>query len=90
LIAYLGYDPFTETGRPDAKSNETNGIAFLSQDTPLSTGQMIRNFRLKSRKTRIQLAAEWGISPKTLWGWEAGLREPSALLKKRIGGGLNG
>ena len=88
LIAYLGYDPFTETGRPDAKSNETQGVAFLSPNTPVSIGQKIRNFRLKSRKTRIQLAAEWGVSPKTLWGWEAGFRQPTALLKKRIRVGL--
>ena len=27
LIAYLGYDPFTETGLKNPKSNETNGVA---------------------------------------------------------------
>jgi len=88
LIAYLGYDPFTETGLPNAKSNETQDVAFLSQDKPLSIGQKIRNFRLKSRKTRLQLAKEWAISPKSLWSWETGIREPSSLLKKRIGGVL--
>jgi transcriptional regulator with XRE-family HTH domain len=85
IIAYLGYDPFTETGLPNDKSNETSCVAYFSPDTPLSIGQKIRNFRLKSRKTRQQLAAEWGISPKTLWGWETGRREPGPLLKKRIG-----
>lgn len=74
--------------------NETSGIAYFSTDAPVSIGQKIRQFRLKSRKTRQQLAKEWGVSPKTLWGWETGQREPSPLLKKRIGeevfGGING
>ena len=84
LIAYLGYDPFTETGLKTPKGNETNGVAFLSPDAPVSIGQKIRYFRFKSRKTRLQLAAEWGISPKTLWGWETDQRKPSSLLKRRI------
>ena len=84
LIAYLGYDPFTETGLKNPKGNETNGVAYFSTEAPISIGQKIRLFRLKSRKTRLQLAKEWGVSPKTLWGWEAGKREPSPLLRKRI------
>ncbi len=88
LIAYLGYDPFTETGLPNSKGNELLGVAYFSKNVPVSIGQKIRRFRFKSRKTRIQLAAEWGISPKSLWSWEAGIREPSSLLKKRIGGVL--
>lgn len=84
LIAYLGYDPFTENGLKPAKGNETNGVAYFSTDAPISIGEKIRRFRLKSRKTRQQLAKEWGVSPKTLWGWEAGKREPSPLLKRRI------
>jgi transcriptional regulator with XRE-family HTH domain len=84
LIAYLGYDPFTETGLPNGKSNEPSGGAYFSIDAPVSIGQKIRHFRLKSRKTRLQLAKDWGVSPKTLWGWETGQREPSPLLKKRI------
>lgn len=88
LIAYLGYDPFTETGLKTPKGNETSNVANFSTDTPESIGQKIRLFRLKSRKTRIQLAAEWGISPKTLWVWESDKREPSPLLQKRIGGVL--
>ena len=58
---------------------------LFSPDAPVSIGQKIRHFRLKSRKTRQQLAKEWGISPKTLWGWETGQRKPSSLLKKRVG-----
>lgn len=88
LVEYLGYDPFTETGLPDAKSNETSDVAFLSPEASLSIGQKIRHFRLKSRKTRNQLAAQWGVSPKTLWNWESGKRKPSSILKNRIGGVL--
>ncbi len=84
LIIFLGYDPFTEPGLKNPKGNETSGVAYFSPDAPVSIGQKIRHFRLKSRKTRLQLAKEWGISPKTLWGWETGQREPSPLLKKRI------
>src|ERR1039457_6402795 len=47
LIAYLGYDLFTDLtpGRP--KGNETSGVAFLSTDAPVSTGQKIKQYRLK-------------------------------------------
>jgi len=84
LIAYLGYDPFTENGLKPAKGNETNGVAYYSPDAPISIGEKIRRFRLKSRKTRQQLAKEWGVSPKTIWGWESGKREPSAYIRQRI------
>ena len=46
IIAYLGYDPFTKTGRLDTKSNENQGVAILSQNTPASIGQKIRILRL--------------------------------------------
>jgi len=88
LIAYLGYDPFTETGLKTPKGNETPCVAYFSQEAPVTIGQKIRNYRLKSRKTRLQLAKEWAISPKSLWSWETGIREPSSLLKMRIGGVL--
>ena len=84
LIAYLGFDPFTGLTPGSPNSNETSGVAFLSPDAPLSIGQKIRYFRLKSRKTRRQLAAEWGVSVKTLWGWETNRRQPSASLRKRV------
>jgi DNA-binding XRE family transcriptional regulator len=86
IIAYLGYDPFTETGLKNPKGNETTCVAFFSPDAPVSIRQKIRHFRLKSRKTRLQLAKEWGISPKTLWGWETDQRKPSPLLKKQLVG----
>jgi transcriptional regulator with XRE-family HTH domain len=84
LIAYLGYDPFTETGRPNAEGNETQGVAFLSQDTPESIGQKIRQFRLKSRKSRKQFASELGVSIKTLWGWETNRWQPSPKCRKLL------
>ena len=84
LIAYLGYDPFTETGLPNSKSNEPSGVAYFSTDALVSIGQKIRHFRLKSRKTRLQLAKEWGVSPKTLWGWETNRWQPSSLCWNRL------
>ena len=84
IIAYLGYDPFTEIGLKTPEGNEPSCVAYYSSDVPVSIGQKVRHFRLKSRKTRLQLAKDWRISPKTLWGWESGRREPSPFLKKRI------
>jgi DNA-binding XRE family transcriptional regulator len=84
IITYLGYDPFTETGLKKPQGNEPSCVAFFSPDAPVSIGQKIRHFRLKSRKTRLQLAKEWGISPKTLWGWESGRWEPSPMFKRRL------
>jgi len=88
LIAYLGYDPFTEIGLENTKGNESQGVAFLCPDAPVSIGQKISHFRLKSRKTRKQFASELGVSVKTLWGWETDRWLPSELFKKRIGDGL--
>ena len=85
LIAYLGYDPFTNPtlGRP--KGNEPSYVALFSPDAPLTMGQKIKQNRLKSRKTRKKLAAELGVSPKTLSSWEKDRWQPSKLLKERIG-----
>jgi DNA-binding XRE family transcriptional regulator len=88
FIAYLEYDPFIEIGLENTKCNETQGVAFLCPDAPVSIGQKISHFRMKSRKTRKQFASELGVSVKTLWGWETDRRLPSELLKKRIGDGL--
>ena len=89
LIAYLGYDPFTETGLKTLKGNETSGVAFLSPDAPITVGQKIKKYRLKLRKTRKQMASEFGISPKTLWGWETDRWQPLSeglkLITKLLG-----
>jgi len=49
IVAYLGYNPFTDpaVGRP--RGNETIGVAFLSQSGPLSLGQQIMKRRLEMR-----------------------------------------
>jgi transcriptional regulator with XRE-family HTH domain len=84
LIAYLGYDPFTDPtfGRP--KGNETSCVAFFSPDAPITMGQKIKQHRLKLQKSRKQLASELGVSVKTLWGWETDRREPTTKGQEQI------
>jgi DNA-binding XRE family transcriptional regulator len=86
LAAYLGYDPFTDPTPGSPKRNEPSGVDILSPDAPITVGQKIKDFRLKSRKTRRQLAVELGISVKTLCGWEANRRQPSESCRKRMAG----
>jgi transcriptional regulator with XRE-family HTH domain len=81
LIAYLGCDPFTETGLKTPKGNEPRGVAFLCPEASVSLGQKIWHFRLKSRKTRKRFASELGVSVKTLWGWETDRWLPSDCWK---------
>jgi DNA-binding XRE family transcriptional regulator len=54
IIAYLGFDPFTDStlGRP--KANETSFVAFLSLKAPITIGQKILKQRMEMRKTRAQ------------------------------------
>ena len=84
IIAYLGYDPFTDPtfGRP--RGNETIGVAFLSQSGPLSLGQQIMKRRMELRKNRKQCAQEIGISVKALWALETNRRRPNSALLKRL------
>jgi DNA-binding XRE family transcriptional regulator len=82
LIAYLGYDPFTGLTPGKPKSNETSCVAFLTPDAPVTLGQKIKQHRLKMRKTRKQMAAELGVSVKTLWGWETDRWQPTAAFSK--------
>jgi len=84
LIDYLGYDPFTDPVLGSPKGNEPPVVAFLSPDAPASIGQKIKSFRLNSRKTRRQLAREWGVSVKTLWGWETDRWEPTTQGQAQI------
>jgi DNA-binding XRE family transcriptional regulator len=88
LIAYLAYDPFTNPTLGSPKRNETSCVAFFSPNTPITTGQKIKQHRLKLRKSRKQLASELGVSQNTLWGWETDRWQPCKLLKERIGVGL--
>jgi DNA-binding XRE family transcriptional regulator len=68
LVAYLGFDPFEGLIPGKPKGNETSGVAFLLPAAPATIGKKILQFRLKSRKTRKQLAKEWGVNIKTLRG----------------------
>ena len=82
LVAYLEYDPFSDPkiGRP--KGNETLCVAFLSPAAPVTIGQKIKQRRLELKKTRKQLALEFGVSVKTLWGWETGRRRPTEISSR--------
>src|ERR1035438_5725476 len=78
LIAYLGYDPFTDPALGSPRGNEPRFVAFLSKNAPVTLGQKMMQNRLKLRKTRKQMASELGISVKTLWGWETDRWQPTA------------
>jgi DNA-binding XRE family transcriptional regulator len=84
LIAYLGYDPFTNPMLGSPKGNEPSCVAFFSPDVSITMGQKIKQQRLKLRKSRKQFALELGVSQKTLWGWETDRWLPSAFCRKRI------
>jgi len=84
LIAYLGYDLFTETDLKTPKGNETSCVAFFSPDAPITMGQKIELQRQKMRKSRKQMAAELGVSQKTLWGWETDRWKPTAKGQEQI------
>jgi DNA-binding XRE family transcriptional regulator len=82
LITYLGYDPFNDPTLGSPKGNEPSCVAFLSPDAPVTLGQKIKQYRLKLRKTRKQLALELGVSVKTLWGWETDRWQPTTAFPK--------
>jgi DNA-binding XRE family transcriptional regulator len=82
LIAYLGYDPFTDPALGRPKGNEPSGVAFLSKNAPVTPGQKMMQKRLRMRKTRKQMASELGVSVKTLWGWETDRWLPTAAFSK--------
>jgi len=89
VVAFLGYNPFTNPALGSPKGNETKGVAFLLPEVPANIGQAIIRHCVKSRKTRKQFAKELGLSPKTLWNWVTGRRQPSGLLRKRTAAFLN-
>lgn len=88
VIAYLGYDPFTDPALGRPKGNEASGVAFLSSGVPLSLGQHIAKRRMELKKTRKKCAEELGVSVKTLWSWETNRHQPSTVLRERIVGFL--
>jgi len=85
LVEFLGYDPFTNPALGAPGGNETPSVASLSPDKPISLGRQIKRRRLELRKTRQQWAKEMGVSVKTLWSWETDRRQPSALLRAKLG-----
>ncbi len=84
LVEYLGHDPFTDPALGRPLGNESNGVAFLGLETPLSFGQQVKKHRLGQRKTGNQFAKELRVDAKTLSAWESGRREPIGQLRKRI------
>src|SRR5436190_11430275 len=58
IIAYLGYDPFTEPSPGSRKCNETRGVAFSSLANPSTLGQKLVKRRLETRKSRVRSAQE--------------------------------
>jgi transcriptional regulator with XRE-family HTH domain len=82
IVEYLGYDPFNVPAVEMPKGNETHGVAFLALDSKATTGQRIRGWRIGLKKTRKQMAAEMGVSVKTLWGWENDLWLPIFAKEK--------
>lgn len=77
---YLGFDPFDDPalGRPLGNEREAP-IMLLS-----SFGYQLRQKRITSRLTRKTLAEKLGMSPKTIWGWETSIRNPSRILRQRL------
>lgn len=84
VAAFLKFNPFTDPALGGPKGNETQGVAVLSSNTPANLGQMIIDYGIKMRKTRQQVAKELGVSPKTVWNWVTGRRQPSPTLRKRL------
>jgi len=77
IIDYLGFDPFNDPSLGRPKGNESKDVAFLAEAHPASNGEQIRRLRLAMKKNKREFAKEFGISIKTLWGWETGRRQPS-------------
>ena len=84
IVEYLGYDPFVVSALGTPKGNETQGVAFLGSDSKATTGQRILQWRIGLKKTRKQMAAEIGVSVKTLWGWENDLWLPGPAMVKLV------
>jgi DNA-binding XRE family transcriptional regulator len=79
LTEYLGFNPFTDPALGRPLGNERIPVMLLS-----SFGYQLRQKRLAMRLSRKTLAEQLGISWKTIWGWENGIRTPSRKLKVRL------
>jgi len=84
IIEYLGFDPFSDPSLGVTQSNERSFVAFLASDAPEAIGKSIWRWRMEMKKTRAQLAAELGVTPKTILNWETGRKMPSRKLSAKI------
>lgn len=84
IAEYLGYDPFTDPALGSPKGNETEFVAILSPEAPDNLGQRIVLQSIKARMTRKEFARKLRLSPKTVWNWQTGRRQPSESLLRRI------
>lgn len=79
VTEYLGFNPFTDPALGRPLGNERVPVVLIS-----SFGYQLRQKRLAMRLPRKALAAQLGISWKTIWGWENNRRNPSPKLKARL------
>ena len=84
VAEYLGVNPFTNPTLGSPKGNEPSRVAILSPEPSANIGEAIIRHCLKARKTRKQFAKEMGLSPKTVWNWLTGRRQPSIGLQARV------
>ena len=84
IAAYLGFNPFTNPALGSPKSNKSRDVAILSPNASLNIGQRIIKRALELRKNLQEIAKDLGVSPKTIWNWEANRRKPNATLEQRI------
>jgi len=86
ITDYLGYDAFGLCGLRDPYSNETNGVASLSNE---SLGQRLKSRRLTLKLTVKECAKKLNIDPKTVQGWESGSHQPLPKYETLISRFLN-
>lgn len=84
VVAYLGYDPFTNPALGRPTGNETLDVASLSSEASVSIAKQLLELRMKLKKTRKQMAIDLGVEVKTLWGWEMQRHKPTPQLAKRV------
>jgi len=93
IVAYLGYNPFTNPALGAPGSNESSGVAILSENQPKTLGESVLKRRIELRKTRKQCAMDIGVSVKTLWSIETDRRQPTdsvrAKLEKILGAAIS-
>ncbi len=84
IVQYLGYDPFGDPSLGMPKGNESEFIAVLPPDQPVTLGLRLRRRRLELRKNKQEFANELGVSVRTFRDWELNRRRPCSRLQDRI------